>query len=280
MSQSMNSLTEAKTALRIAESALEQALNKETELINAQQRRIAELAHEVRTPLNAVIGYAQIISQEVLGKIDNPDYKDHANTIHKAGLHLLGVCDTVLGEFLNDSEDGDIKFEKVDAERVISSVVNLFTWMSKERGVTLSYTMDKDFPLLRTNATRLNQIIINLVSNAIKYTPKGGHVKIEGRVDPEDGAMILVVQDNGIGMQKDDLLRVRQPFEQGKTTSPHGDDGVGLGLSIAARLVTELEGSLEISSEEGVGTIVTLTIPVAIKHTHGKKSKSKFKPFS
>lgn len=263
MTHSIDTLTNAKNALRRAEVALEKALTNETDVVAAQQQRIAELAHEFRTPLNAVIGYAQMISEEVLGEIGNPAYKDHANTIHQAGLHLLQVCDTLLGEFLDEGEATEIKSEETDAGQIISGVLNLFTWMAKERGVALNSEMDTDFPLLKTDATRLNQVLINLVSNAIKYTPNGGHVCVQGRFDEENGAMILVVQDDGTGISEDDLLKVRKPFERGSAASPHGDGGSGLGLSIAGRLIQELNGKLEISSQQGVGTLVSISLPIA-----------------
>ncbi|NQV99299.1 MAG: HAMP domain-containing histidine kinase [Rhodospirillales bacterium] len=280
MSHSIDNLTDAKNALRSAESALQQALDLETKLVSEQQQRLAELAHEIRTPLNAVIGYAQMISEEVLGTIGNPAYKDHAKTIHHAGLHLMQVCDTLVGEFLEDDSLSESSFSEVDAGEIIGGVVNLFSWMAKERGITLEAEMDADFPKLRTDSTRLNQILINLVSNAIKYTPKGGKVGIHGRFDVENGAMILIVQDDGTGISEADLLKVRQPFERGSTASPHGDEGTGLGLSIAGRLVQELSGKLEISSEEGAGTMVVVTLPVFENRTVVKEPKSRFNPFS
>lgn len=280
MSHSIDNLTDAKNALRKAETALEGALDLEKKLVGEQQQRLAELAHEIRTPLNAVIGYAQMISGEVLGSVGNPAYKDHADTIHQAGLHLMQVCDTLVGEFMDEGQTVKPKNDEVDAGVIIEGVVKLFSWMAKERGITLESEMDTDFPKLKTDPTRLNQVLINLVSNAIKYTPKGGKVGIHGRVDPDSGAMILIVQDNGNGISEKDMIKVRQPFERGSTGSPHGDEGSGLGLTIAGRLVQELSGKLEMSSQEGVGTVVTVTLPVVKGRTTKKKPKSNFNPFS
>lgn len=280
MSHSIDNLTEAKNALRSAETALEQALDTETKLVADQQQRIAELAHEIRTPLNAVVGYAQMISEEVLGEIGNPAYKEHAKTIHQAGLHLMQVCDTLVGEFLEGDQPIESSFDAVDAGAVVDGVVKLFSWMAKERGITLEANMDADFPQLKTDATRLNQVLINLVSNAIKYTPKGGTVGIQGRFDEENGAMILIIQDDGNGISEEDLLKIRLPFERGSMASPHGDEGSGLGLSIAGRLVRELTGQLEISSQEGIGTMVTITLPIVDNHTVDKIDGSDFEPFN
>ncbi len=277
MSRSIDRLTDATNALRDAEAALSQALDSETSLLEAQQQRIAELAHEIRTPLNAVIGYAQMISEETLGDIGNPAYKDHARTIHQAGMHLMEICDTLLGEFLNTSEASESPSEETDARQTIAGVINLFSWMAKERGVTLSSEIDENFPLLKTNARQLNQILINLVSNAIKFTPRGGTVGINGRVDKQSGAMILIVQDNGTGISEVDLLKIRKPFEQGSISSPHGDQGTGLGLSIASRLVDELGGEMEIASQDGDGTIVTITLPAVEGYDLTDKVKAKLK---
>ncbi len=280
MSRSINNLTDAKNALRKAEAALESALSIEKRLIAEQQQRLAELAHEIRTPLNAVIGYAQMISGEVLGKVGNPTYKDHAETIHQAGLHLMQVCDTLVGDFLDETQSIQPKAEEVEAGVVIEGVVKLFASMAKERGISLDSEMDENFPKLKTDAMRLNQILINLVSNAIKYTPRGGKVGINGRVDAENGAMILVVQDNGNGISEQDMLKIREPYERGSIQSPHEDKGAGLGLTIAGRLVQELSGKLEMSSEEGIGTVVTITLPVADGRASKKEPQSGFKPFS
>lgn len=280
MSHSIDNLTDAKNALRKAEKALEGALDLEKKLVADQQQRLAELAHEIRTPLNAVIGYAQMISSEVLGSVGNPAYKNHADTIHQAGLHLMQVCDTLVGEFLDDGQTVKPKSNEVDAGIIIDGVVKLFSWMAKERGIELESEMDTDFPMLKTDPTRLNQVLINLVSNAIKYTPKGGKVGIHGRVDPDSGAMILIVQDNGNGISEKDMINVRRPFERGTTNSPHGDEGSGLGLTIAGRLVEELSGKLEMSSQEGVGTVVTVTLPIFNGRTQKKEPKSSFRPFS
>jgi len=280
LSHSIDNLTDAKNALRKAEKALEGALDLEKKLVADQQQRLAELAHEIRTPLNAVIGYAQMISSEVLGSVGNPAYKNHADTIHQAGLHLMQVCDTLVGEFLDDGQTVKPKSNEVDAGIIIDGVVKLFSWMAKERGIELESEMDTDFPMLKTDPTRLNQVLINLVSNAIKYTPKGGKVGIHGRVDPDSGAMILIVQDNGNGISEKDMINVRRPFERGTTNSPHGDEGSGLGLTIAGRLVEELSGKLEMSSQEGVGTVVTVTLPIFNGRTQKKEPKSSFRPFS
>lgn len=275
MSHSIDSLTDAKNALRDAETALAHAVDSETTLLEAQQHRIAELAHEIRTPLNAVIGYAQMISQETLGKVGDPAYKEYANTIHQAGMHLMEVCDTLLEEFLNTPDVSEMPTEETDARQMIAGVINLFSWMAKERGVTLDSEIDANFPLLKTNARRLNQVLINLVSNAIKFTPRGGKVGINGRVNAKSGAMILVVQDNGTGISELDLLKIRSPFVQGSTASPHGDQGTGLGLSIANRLVEEMGGQLDVASQEGAGTIVTITLPTAGDPKLADKVKAK-----
>ncbi len=262
MPNSITNLKEAKQALVGAEAALEKALKKERKSITQQQLRVAELAHEVRTPLNALIGYAQILSEQLIGPLGKPEYVDYAKTIHDAAFHLLRICDGMLNEFSPDEQDQSIVTEEVDASQVIGSVVDLFAGMAKERGITLKGTADKDFPKLNTDPTRLNQILINLVSNAVKFTPKGGTVNVAARVDKEKGAVILIIQDNGKGMSETEMIDRLEPFSKGNAGSPHGDKGSGLGLNIAHRLICELQGQLNISSAEGTGTIITIELPV------------------
>jgi len=262
MSNSVHNLNNAKQALRDAETALENALKNEKKSIAQQQLRIAELAHEVRTPLNAVIGYAQILSEQLMGPLGTPEYKDYARTIHQAAFHLLQVCDGMLDEFTPDEKPRTLPMEEVDASLVVDSVVDLFSWMAKERGVTLMATTDVDFPKLRTDPTRLNQVLINLVSNAVKFTPRGGTVNVAARVDKEKGAMILVIQDNGAGMSEAEMVERLEPFAKKDGTSPHGDKGTGLGLAVVQRLIGELQGRMCMSSAEGMGTIISIELPL------------------
>jgi len=262
MTNSTNNIFDARQALRAAESALENAMKNEKRNIAQQRLRIAELAHEVRTPLNAVIGYAQILSEQLMGPLGTPEYVDHARTIHRAAFHLLQVCDSMLDEFTPDDKPKTFHLEGVDAGLVIDSVVDLFSYMAKERDVTLTATTDDNFPKLKTDPTRLNQILINLVSNAIKFTPKGGTVNVAARLDDNKDAMILVIQDNGAGMSEAQMISRLEPFAKDEETSPHGDKGTGLGLAVVQRLVGELNGQMCMSSAEGKGTIISIELPL------------------
>lgn len=280
MSHSIDNLNDVKNALRDAELALQKSLDLETKLVAEQHQRLAELAHEIRTPLTAMIGYAELMSGAAPGAIGEPVYKDYAKTIHSAGRHLMNVCDTLIGSFLEGGVTQGSELSEVDAGEIIHGVISLFGEMAKERGLSLRAEMDEQFPKLRTDPTRLNQILINLVSNAIKFTDEGGTVGIRGRFDDENGAMILVVQDDGNGISEADLLHVRKPFARGSTVSPHGDEGTGLGLSIASRLIEELGGQLEISSKQGEGTMVVVSLPIFDNRTVAEQPATEFKPFA
>jgi two-component system cell cycle sensor histidine kinase PleC len=263
MSNSINTLNDAKQALVEAESALENAMENEKRSIAQQQLRIAELAHEVRTPLNALIGYAQIMSEQLIGPLGKPEYIDYAKTIHHAAFHLLQICDGMLSEFNPEEQQKANISEDVDANVAIDTVIDLFAGMAKERGITLEGSTEANFPKLKTDPTRLNQILINLVSNAIKFTQKGGSVNVAARVDEKKGAVILVIQDNGKGMSEAEMIDRLEPFSKGNDPAPHGDKGSGLGLAIAHRIIGELQGQIYISSAEGKGTIVSIELPVS-----------------
>ena len=264
------SLDQAKQALRRAESALQRALLREREIIETEHRRTAELAHEVRTPLNALIGYAHMLAEQVHGPLGAPEYEAYSRTVYHAALHLRDICDSIpKGSAPDGSETPEppeapatIDMADVDASELIESIVELFSGMAKERGVNLAAHIEADFPAMRTDPRRLNQIIINLVSNAIKFTPRGGNVNVEAVHDPSDGAMIFVISDTGKGIPAKDLKDKLGAYPKAGTTSPHGDEGSGLGLNISGKLANELRGVLLMSSQENVGTVVAVRLPV------------------
>ena len=268
-----HTVDQAREALINAEAALQQALGAEQQSVARERQRLNELAHEINTPLNAMIGYAHIMAEELLGPVGNPKYLEHARIVYQASMHLQSVCEGILS-VASDAKTPEINLSKVDLRQLTDGIIKLFTGMAEERGITLAAEIDNEFPQLHTDPHRLNQILINLVSNAIKFTPRGGSVSVHAETHPESGAMILVIADNGQGIAPDKLRDAIQPYQKGESASPHGDNGTGLGLTIASRLASEIRGELYLKSEEGIGTIAAIEMPISYDAGRDETSKT------
>jgi signal transduction histidine kinase len=266
-----HTVEQARAALINAEAALEHALGAEQKSVVRERQRLSELAHEINTPLNAMIGYTYIIAEELLGPLGNPKYLEQARIIYQASMHLQSICEDILS-VASDIKTPEINLAEVNLSQLTDGIIKLFTGMAEERGVTLAAEIDNEFPQLRTDPRRLNQILINLVSNAIKFTLRGGSVIVQAETHPESGVMILVIADNGQGMAPDKLRDAIQPYQKDDSASPHGDSGSGLGLAIASRLTNEIQGGLLLKSEEGIGTIAAIEMPISYDSGHVENS--------
>jgi len=272
MTKVTDTVDNATIALREAEHALEHALERERAIMDSERQRLAELAHEIRTPLNAMIGYAHMLAEAVNGPHSDEGYHDYSQTVYHASLHLQDICNGILEE-LEPGKTNTVDVCDVDVGELIDGVVNLFSGMAKERGVELGANVDVVFPTLKTDPRRLNQIIINLVSNAVKFTPRGGNVSVEAAYNDASGAMIFVISDTGQGMPAEKLRKSIGTYSQIPGTSPHGDQGSGLGLSISQRLATQLHGELLVASEENIGTVAAVQLPIDFNNSDQKYAK-------
>jgi len=257
----------AKQALKHAEKALSRALDRELRQTNEYKNSFAEFAHEIRTPLNAILGYIDMMRMEINGPLGHPSYSEYINVVHHSSNHLMQLCDQFLSE---KTETSELIKEEVDVSVTIGGVKKLFAPIAEKRGVELTADISLTFPKLHTDPVRLNQILINLVSNSIKYTPSGGKVNILARYHETTGAMIFVVQDSGQGMSTEDAKNIFQPYTTTETLSPHGDDSTGLGLSIVNRLMKDIHGELALTTRTGEGTIVRLAFPVSAVDPEGE----------
>jgi two-component system, cell cycle sensor histidine kinase PleC len=257
----IDNLKDAKAALRKAEAALAAAIGSKKKLADQQQQRIAELAHEIKTPLTAMMGFAEIMKDQRLGPIGNEAYVDHAKTVYSAAQHILGVCNTVLAANPADEDSAEIEKREVDVRALIAEVVAVFKEMARERGVELRARIPTAFPKVQTDPVRLQQVLFNIISNAVKFTPSGGRVSVNGRVDPRDGALIVIIRDQGRGMTDSQIEKMLKPYKHDPNASPHGDAGFGLGLPVASSMMGTLGGRLELRSVLNVGSIVTLKLP-------------------
>ena len=248
-------------ALRIAKEEAEAARAQAEAANQAKSEFLATMSHELRTPLNAVIGFSQVMLNETLGPIGRPQYKEYAKDIHDSGMHLLEIINDILD--LSKAEAGKLVLEEewVDLGEVIDATCRLIRPRAERMGLSVTANLCARMPRLLADERKLKQILLNLVSNAVKFTPAGGYIEIVARLDPV-GGYCVTVQDTGIGIGAEDLDRVLEPFVQVENAFTRSHQGSGLGLPLAAKM-TELHGGrLSIESTLGKGTRVSLTIPM------------------
>ncbi|HEX6842596.1 MAG TPA: ATP-binding protein [Stellaceae bacterium] len=220
---------------------------------------LANMSHELRTPLNAIIGFSEMIRDAIMGPVATR-YREYAHDIHNCGRLLLGVISDVLD--LSKVEVGrlDLHDEQVDLAKVVGDCHRLISERVKTGRLELAIDLPPDLPMLRGDELRLKQIVLNLLSNSVKFTPPGGRVTLSAAVTP-DGSLALMVSDTGIGMKAEEIPIALEPFRQVDNVHTRRYEGTGLGLPLARTLVELHGGTLAIKSVPGRGTSVTVTLP-------------------
>jgi cell cycle sensor histidine kinase DivJ len=242
------------------EEALE-AAHAEAEQTNAAKGRfLATMSHELRTPLNAVIGFSEMLMQEETMRLDAARRHDYARLIHDSGHHLLSVVNLVLD--MSKIENGKfvITPEPFAPAPVIRNCCDLLALRAREAGIDIVTRLAPDLPELSADRRALKQMLLNLLSNAVKFTGSGGEVTVTATADAD--AITIAVADTGVGIGAEDLARVGDPFFQARGSYDRPYEGTGLGLSIVKGLVSLHGGELHIDSRLGVGTCVTIRLPL------------------
>lgn len=244
--------------LRHRASLAEHSARVEAELANkVKSEFIANMSHELKTPLNTVMGFSKLIAEQSGKGLSTKDTVEYAVLIHDAAQHLLAIINDILdiskiqaGKFVLDVRD-------VALDEVAHAVVASFKLMALDAGVKLSLDVAPTVPLLPGDAVKIRQIFTNLISNAIKFTPVDGTVAVAIRDQP-DGTIVASVTDTGIGMTADEIAVALTPFGQVDSSRTRWREGTGLGLPIARSLVEMHGGKFEILSEKNVGTEVRM----------------------
>ena len=234
------------------------------EMANASKSQfLANMSHELRTPLNAIIGFSEVMNGELFGPIGNDRYKDYMVDIHRSSSHLLSLINDILDLSKIEADRYDLYEEELDVIEVVASCERMMRHRSEEAGVTLTVTVEEGLPLLMADKRALRQILLNLVSNAVKFTPQGGSIRLETFMEP-DQRMAFRVSDTGVGMAKKDIPVALEPFRQiGKDSNIYTTEGTGLGLPLTRALARMHSATLVIESEPGQGTTITIRMPHA-----------------
>jgi len=232
------------------------------ELANrAKSEFLANMSHELRTPLNAVLGFSEILQTEPFGALGDHRYGEYAKDIHDSGSHLLEIINDILDLSRIEAGQVTLREEPVDVREIVRRVTTMLNGRAAEGGVIIVDGLPDDLPSLYADARILRQILVNLVSNAVKFTDSDKEVSITAEINSA-GEFIICVCDEGIGIKEDDLARVLEPFGQVDGSLTRTFEGVGLGLPLTKSFVELHGGDLHLESEVGVGTTVSLAFPV------------------
>jgi signal transduction histidine kinase len=227
----------------------------------AKSAFLANMSHELRTPLNAIMGFSEVMKEQHLGPMSNPRYLTYAGDILASGRYLLGIINDILD--LSKIEAGKMTVENAEEFplcEALQASVAICTALGEKFGVRIESRLPPEDVRILAVERMVRQIMINLVGNAIKFTPSGGKVQVGGSPLP-DGGYVVTVQDSGIGMTQDDIAKALTPFGQveNKMTATH--NGTGLGLPLAKAMLELHDGRLEITSQPGSGTKIGLYFP-------------------
>lgn len=228
---------------------------------------LREFAHEIRNPLNALMGYSGMIMGQGQIQPSPEQVADYAERINTATRRLLEVCERTLDESLKGRRI--VKAEPLDFHAFCPEIVKTFEAEAEERGIKLTYEIAEDFPVMHTDPVVLYEVMSNLIGNAVKFTPKGGNVTVKGEVSYKNEALILVVQDTGKGIPTT-ILRSLMKGEAATTTFAHSHrKGWGQGMQITLEKVKLLGGELQIDSALGGGTVACVRLPMKLEELAG-----------
>lgn len=221
---------------------------------------LARVSHEIRTPLNAIIGFSDLIAQERFGPAGHPRYNEYAHDIGKSGRHVLDIVNDLLDISKIESGQQDLDFQAVALNDEVVEALSLMQQIANENRVIVRSSLPADVPSVVADKRSIKQILLNILSNSIRFTPAGGQIVVSSSLEPS-GHVMLRIRDNGVGMSRVELERAMQPFGQvGQETRQRGD-GTGLGLPLTRAMTEANRANFDIVSAPGEGTLVTINFP-------------------
>lgn len=245
-----------KRAYEAQHKAMEEALSAN----RAKSEFLANVSHELRTPLNAVIGFSEILKNEMFGPHGVSQYKEYSGDIYRSGTHLLDVINDILDVSKIESGKFSLREQPVALPPTLDASIKIVSRREDADKLVVKKSVAPDFPMLMADERVLRQIFINLLSNAVKFTEPGGTVTAEAQID-ENGAPVIRIIDTGIGIPEEAIPRLMEPFFQADGALNRQHEGTGLGLHLVYKFVEMLNGTIDIQSRLGAGTVVTIRLP-------------------
>jgi signal transduction histidine kinase len=253
-------LLKAKQQAEKAAVVAHEAMLKAKAADRAKSKFLANMAHELRTPLNAIIGFSEVIQLDRVNTRER--YPEYAGYIHDAGSILLEIINGILDLSRIEAGKVELQEELVEFGALIQSVITTMRPLIQKKLIELDHNIENPLLILYVDPTKLKQVMLNLLSNSVKFTEPRGRIRIEA-VLQENGYLVLSISDTGIGIPTEEIEKVFQPFEQVADPLTREHEGTGLGLPIAKALIELHGGELVLTSELGVGTTARLRLPSA-----------------
>jgi cell cycle sensor histidine kinase DivJ len=262
---------------KVQERALVEARDAALDASRAKSRFLANMSHELRTPLNAIIGFSEVMTREMFGGI-GPRYQEYSRLIHESGSHLLELINGVLDMSKIEAGKFELHEELFDLEETAESAVRFLKIPAERSGVVLKLGVAPGARLMFADRRAIKQILVNLLSNGVKYTPPGGEVRVSAQA--MERGIVIRVHDTGTGIARSDLERLGQPFEQVESAVVRSKEGTGLGLALVKSLAAMHGGEAVLDSVLGEGTVVTVRLPFAAVNDKGERlTTGKILPF-
>ncbi len=226
----------------------------------AKSRFLATMSHELRTPLNAILGFSEVIKSELLGPISNSTYREYAGDIHSSGGHLLNLINEILDLSRIEAGKYELSEEAVQLTTILEDCRHMMAIRARNKNITITEAFETGLPKLWADERAVRQVILNLISNAVKFTPANGEVQLKCGWTAS-GGQYVIIKDNGPGIAEEEIPIVMQAFGQGSIAIKSAEEGTGLGLSIVQALVTMHSGKFELKSKLREGTEAIVTFP-------------------
>jgi len=226
----------------------------------AKSRFLATMSHELRTPLNAILGFSEVMQAELLGSMQNKNYLEYAGNIHASGRHLLQLINEILDLSRIEAGRYELNEEPIRLSEIVEECHRLLALRAESKGLQVAPELPKGLEPIWADERAIRQICLNLLSNALKFTPRGGRITLTVAATP-DGGQMLSVKDTGPGIPKEEIPRVMQAFGQGSLAHQTAEGGTGLGLPIVQNLVTLHGGTFDLRSELRKGTEAVVCLP-------------------
>ncbi len=252
------------------ERALVEARDLALDASRAKTRFLANMSHELRTPLNAIIGFSEVMTREMFGPV-GPRYQEYSRLIHESGGHLLELINSVLDMSKIEAGKFELTEELFDLEETAEGAVRFLRIPAERGGVALRLAVAPGARLVFADRRALKQILVNLLSNGVKYTPPGGEVRVSAKVLDSGQGIEITVSDTGTGISRADLARLGQPFEQVENAETRAKEGTGLGLALVKSLAQMHGGTANLDSVLGEGTTVSVWLPHAAVDAKGER---------